>query len=119
MDITEALRIVKALYDGVDPFTGEIYESDSPYQNPNIVRALGAALGALERQDSAQKRQAVLPEKAGKPWADEEDAALLRAYDAGATVKQLAKEHERSTGSIHTRLVRLGRIPAVGNKNAT
>jgi len=118
MDIKEASRILKALYDGVDPFTGEIYEADSPFQNPDMTRALGLALNALQRQEGTSKRQQVLPGQAGKPWSEQEDKALLAAFDAGIKLAQLAKDHQRSRGAIQARLVRLGKIPVAGYKRA-
>ena len=33
MDDGEAVEIIKALADGVDPFTGEVFPPESPYQN--------------------------------------------------------------------------------------
>ena len=49
MDPDRAIEIVKSLADGVDPFTGERYSSDSPYQNADMVRALYLALDGLDR----------------------------------------------------------------------
>jgi hypothetical protein len=119
VDIREALRILRSLYDGVDPFTGEIYESDSALQNPNLVRALGVALAALERRENSQRRQHTVAGNAGKPWSEEEDKAILSAYDAGRKVNELAKELERSTGAIKSRLARFGKIPPASYKSAT
>ena len=33
MEDVEALKIIQALADGVNPQTGEIFSADSPYQN--------------------------------------------------------------------------------------
>jgi hypothetical protein len=48
MDDQHALRILTALANGTDPNTGEIYPPDSPYQSPDVVRALFAATRAIE-----------------------------------------------------------------------
>ncbi len=48
MENTQAVRIISALANGMNPITGEIYSSDSPYQSPDIVRALFVAVRALE-----------------------------------------------------------------------
>jgi hypothetical protein len=40
MDLKAALGIVRDLADGLDPFTGEPFPDDSPYQHPHVVRAL-------------------------------------------------------------------------------
>ena len=43
MDISEARAIIKTLAKGVDPFTGEVFAEDSPYNHPQVIRALFAA----------------------------------------------------------------------------
>ena len=40
MENSKALRIIKILADGVDPTTGEVFDQNSPYQNPDVIRAL-------------------------------------------------------------------------------
>ncbi|NLG77078.1 MAG: hypothetical protein GX535_12655, partial [Xanthomonadaceae bacterium] len=80
MDHTKALNIVSTLANGVNPLTGEVFASDSPYQSPEIVRALFVAARALEKgslpASSASKEVRVrtpgLP-NVGKPWSAEED----------------------------------------------
>ncbi len=53
-----------------------------------------------------------LPENAGMPWTRDEEARLIRAFEAGATIAQLARQHGRTLQAIHGRLYRLGKIPA-------
>ena len=48
MDDSKALAVVSALADGVNPYTGEVFEPDSPYQSADVVRALYIAVRALE-----------------------------------------------------------------------
>jgi hypothetical protein len=52
-----------------------------------------------------------LPENAGKPWAPAEEAELVRAFEAGATISQLARQHGRTRQAIQGRLYRLGKVP--------
>lgn len=111
MQNSEALRIIQALADGVDPTTGEVLEVDSPFQNPQIVRALFAAVDALERRVRAENRSRRLPENAGAPWTKEDDEELSRDFDASVNIPELAKKHRRTQGGIRARLERLGRIP--------
>lgn len=108
MDLSEALRIVRSLADGIDPHTGEVFPDDSPYQNPQVVRALFLAVRALERLEARKRREKHLPERAGKPWTDEEDKALCEGFNAGLTVPQLAQRHKRTEGAIRARLEKLG-----------
>ena len=110
MDLAKAISIIKALSDGVDPYTGEQYSSDSPYQMPDTVRALHLAVMALEKQQKTNLRQQSLPSSAGKLWNDEEDNRLLEAYDAGTGINEISKLHGRTVGAIKSRLVKHGRI---------
>lgn len=85
MEAAEALRIVRALAEGADPETGEMFPEDSPYQRPEVIRTLFAAA------------------------ADEE---LKKEFDGGAKVPNMVKRHGRTHEAIAARLVRLGKIPS-------
>ena len=70
MDTREALRILQLLADGVDPHSGEVFEDTSPYQHPQVVRALFHSVRALESQSGTTAEPAPRPaksEKAEKP----------------------------------------------------
>lgn len=110
MQISDALRILQALADGADPETGEIFGADSPYQRPQVVRALMTAIRALEVQQERERRNRGLPENAGKAWDNEEEKELCQSFDAGISIKELAIRHKRTQGSIQSRLERLGKI---------
>lgn len=114
MQTSEALKIIQALADGADPNTGEIFPENSPYQHPQVVRALLTAVKALGRQDRTERRSRRLPKKAGQPWDDAEDKQLLQGFDARTTITQLARRHERTEGSIRARLEKLGKIQPSG-----
>ena len=110
MELEKAISIIKALSDGVDPYTGEQYPEDSPYQSADTVRALIAAIAALEKQQKSTIRQQSLPGSAGKLWDEEEDNRLLEAYDADTPINNISKLHGRTIGAIKSRLVKHGRI---------
>ena len=114
MQTTEALKIVQALADGVDPNSGEVFADESPYQHPQIVRALLTAARALERQARTEDRNRRLPNRAGKSWDESEDKKLLEGFDAGTDIAHPAKQHERTPGSIRARLEKLGKIQPSG-----
>lgn len=40
MDADRAIEIIQSLADGVDPFKGEQFPSDSPYQQSDTLRAI-------------------------------------------------------------------------------
>jgi hypothetical protein len=117
MQISKALEIVRALADGIDPNTGETFPEGTPYQHPQVIRALMTAVQALDQQLTDQSH-IHSPVRAGKPWDRAEDEQLARDFEAGATVVQLAKRHERTLGSIRSRIEKLvtsahsGQLPA-------
>ena len=111
METSEALRIIESLADGVDPFTGEVFPDNSPFQNPQTVRALFIATRALERLEVRQRRERQLPENTGNAWDDEEEEQLCASFDEGMTIGQLAERHRRTEGAIRSRLGRLGKLP--------
>jgi hypothetical protein len=113
MDHEEALGILQNLSNGSDPFTGKPFPADSPYQHPDVVRALFQAVRAMESAVAAQKRQAARPVggNSGKPWSKEEDERLLGAFDRGQSIDDLAGAHARSRLAIEARLARFGRVP--------
>lgn len=109
MDEIKALAIVSALANGVNPLTGEIFPADSPYQTADVVRALFLARRALETPSKPRAR-AHLPDNAGKRWTDEEDRKLLREFDRGGEIPDLAQAHGRTTAGIQARLEKYGRV---------
>jgi hypothetical protein len=110
MDKEQALEILKALADGVAPYTAEVLAQDSPYQHPQTIRALFLAIAALEKQ----KPKRELPSNVGKAWNEQEDAELGNSFDTGLSIQELAQKHQRTTGAIKSRLIRLGKLTPLG-----
>ncbi len=110
MSPLEAKKIIDALANGVDPETGEILPAQSTFNNPQVIRALFAALKALDSAAKRAERDRSLPSNAGRSWPETEDKELLAIFDAGTPVKEIAEKHGRTQGAIVSRLVRLGRI---------
>jgi hypothetical protein len=111
MTPAEAKQIIEVLAGGVDPATGEVLPDDSPLSSPHVIRALFIAVKALELMAAKPTRPAAAaPGKAGKAWTEDEDQRLVAAFDAGTPVAALARTHERTTGAINSRLIRLGRL---------
>jgi hypothetical protein len=104
MDIVRAKEIISALAEGVDPTTGEVLPDNSVCNKGEIVRAFYAVLNHLD----AKKPKKNMPANAGKPWTTEEDIKLKACYEAGMSRKELCVEFERTSGSITSRLARLG-----------
>ncbi|TAK85586.1 MAG: hypothetical protein EPO20_11320 [Betaproteobacteria bacterium] len=112
MDAAQALAVVRSLANGVDPETGEVFAPETPYQRPQVVRALYEAASALERIERFERRRSQMPQKTGEPWSEEEDRKLLAAFDAGRALQELAAAHERTMGAVRARLLKYGRINA-------
>ena len=110
MDDARAVEILKSLAAGIDPAGGRALADVAALQAPDVVRALLLAADSLESRTRLQRRQAALPRNAGHTWSADEDDRLLRAFDGGATVEQLAAAHERTRAGIEARLVKHGRL---------
>jgi len=110
MESVQALKIIEALADGLNPYTGQSFEGDSVYDNPNTVRALHAAARALEREHDRERRAQRLPENAGEPWSQREDQQLIDEFHRGITPREMASVHRRTVGAITSRLQKKGLI---------
>lgn len=106
MELQRAKELLTALADGIDPLTGEVLPQESVCNRAEIVRALHCVLNALPDKPH--------PENMGKPWTEEDDAALCRMYDAGVTREALCAHFKRSRGGIVSRLAHLGKIEERG-----
>lgn len=112
MEDEQALAILKALAEGVDPVTGERFPADTPWQRADTVRALHRAVAALGSPAAAAARPAPAGRgNAGKPWSKEEDERLVAGFEAGQAVEALAETHGRSRFAIEARLARFGKVP--------
>jgi hypothetical protein len=65
MEIQEALKIMRALANGVNPETGESMEADSICRQPETVRALNRALGRWCNWSSARGTSPLTREESG------------------------------------------------------
>jgi hypothetical protein len=117
MEEARALTIVSALASGVNPLSGEIFSVDSPYQSPDVIRALYSAVRALEAAGRRRTRGSdTASSNAGKPWSEDEDRQLLAGFDGGRPLAELAQAHGRTRGGIQARLIRHGRLTPEGDR---
>jgi len=122
MDRSSVIHQLRAWADGVDPLTGESLPSEHPAQRADTIRTLYAAVALLETDAAQTSRiaraeiagRSQQPRNAGRPWSQDDDSALVKAFDAGTTVASLAATMERTRGAINARLARLGKIEAPG-----
>jgi len=104
MEREDLIRTLSAWRDGVDPSTGATLSSDHPAQRTDFLRVVCAAIDALAAISASGRANA------GRPWSPSEDGLLTQAHQAGMTIAELARAHERTPGAITARLVKLGLI---------
>ena len=110
MSPKEAKEIIETLANGINPDTHAVLSEQSVFNSPQVIRALFVAVKALDGMNKKTEKQKALPSNAGRPWSTEEDNELLKNFDEGTNVKDIAQLHGRTPGSIASRLVRLGKI---------
>jgi hypothetical protein len=116
MDKLKAITIIEALASGTDPLTGEIFPPESPYQHVEVVRALFMATDALKKVKDKNAPPVKGLENRGKPWDQAEDEKLQDAFLDGKTIEELALIHQRTPGSIRSRLEKNRFIDRFGNR---
>lgn len=115
MELIEARAVVKTLAQGIDPTTGEVFPTDSPYNNPTVIRALfrvhelawppgRSKLSLDERRQRNIDRG--IPRNAGLPWSEQDREAVASGFKQGKTLKDLATAFERSLTAINAELIR-------------
>lgn len=108
--IEKSLIILRALSQGVDPTTGEIFPEINPYQRAATNQALYTAIKSLEGRPKRVPRElrTKKPRKIIRYWSIQEERKLRYDFQNGHTFEQLAKQHGRSVLAIRARLVHLG-----------
>ncbi|MBM4163646.1 MAG: hypothetical protein FJ222_04295 [Lentisphaerae bacterium] len=112
MENSKAIEILNSLADGIDPFTHILFPPDSPYQQADVVRALFLAIEALKAPQAPRKASGPARPASARLWTPEEEQRLHDAFAAQKPVSEIAAAHERTTGGITARLIRLGLIEA-------
>lgn len=70
----------------------------------------------IDHIDAVIERANVVYEMQGKPWTEEQDAALADLYRQGATVAELSAALQRAPSSIRARIRRLGKQGRLGSR---
>jgi len=139
VEIEEALRIVRALADGIDPVQADAHPpdanpstrseqalghgadgtapqagagsaGDSLLRNPQVVIALHRAIGALEAQAERESSKKAQPGNAFRYWSKAEDQQVCEELRQGLDFKEIATKHHRTVPSVVARLIKLGKI---------
>jgi hypothetical protein len=120
MELTRSIEIVHALSQGIDPLTGEALPPTSPYEKPEVIRALHTLLVHVRspargpkltpEQKQAANLEKGLPRNAGLAWTDESRTQLAESFGEDTGVDALAARFERTRGSIVAELHRQGLV---------
>ena len=117
MKLSETL---KYLAKGINPETGEILESRSITNTPEVIKVLYEISDELSVLEATKEKVKLTPEQKrsknlseGKPaqshfpWADNEKDGLAADFKVGVSIEGMALEHERSPLAIAIQLEKL------------
>ena len=120
MELNESRNIVKTLAQGIHPTTGEAFPEESPYNDPEVIRALFSILEFVKQTKKPKKsveerRRENLeigrPINSGLPWTEEDRVTVRSGFQEGTTVEKLAATLGRSSGSIVAEVIRQDLVP--------
>ncbi len=120
MELNESRKIVNTLAQGIHPTTGEVFPAGSPYNDPDVIRALFSILESAKfpkrpgksvderRQDNLELGR---PKNSGLPWTEEDRALIRSGFQDGIAVEKLAATLGRSSGAIVAEIIRQDLVP--------
>ncbi len=120
MELYESRKIVNTLAQGIHPTTGEVFSPESPYNDPEVIRALFSILEFVKNSKrpplsvEARRRNNLelgRPKNSGLPWSEEDRALLRSGFQEGTAVKKLATTLARSSGAIVAEIIRQDLVP--------
>jgi len=120
MELTQSRNIVKTLAQGVHPSTGEVFPPESPYNDPEVIRALFSILESVKqsrtpRKSIEERRQQNLevgrPTNSGLPWTEEDRTIVRSGFRDGTAIEKLAAKLERSRSAIVAEVIRQDLVP--------
>lgn len=120
MELYESRNIVKTLAQGIPPVTGEVFPPQSPYNDPEVIRALFSVLEFVKqakrpRKSIEERRRENLeigrPGNSGLPWTEEDRALVRTGFQDGTAIEKLAVTLERSSAAIVAEVIRQDLVP--------
>ena len=107
----EVVEVLSALASGAHPITGQVFEEDSPYNHPRVIRALFGSIELIESCSGRTRRTLEeINREQGRPlrsnmrWSEEEDRRLFGLLEEGVLTAEIASRFERTRGAILSRL---------------
>jgi len=106
--------IIESLANGVNPITGEVFDNDSVYNNPEVIRALFFVLEKVKKsktKKTIEEKQNMnisngKPKNHGLPWTKELKEELKELFKQNKSISELANIFERTKGSIISELLK-------------
>ena len=114
-----AIEILEALLDGADPLTGEVLPRDHVCQEADVMRALHAAVLALQDWDADAPEIRAHPElytkrgrlNAGRPWTEEDCRQLISLHLENTPMEDMCRLLQRRPRGVRNQLIYLGLTP--------
>ena len=103
------ISILEALANGVDPVTGEVLPDTSPYNQPDVIRALFHATKLIPKFKASKKTvedkqhenlEKGLPENHGLPWAESDIHKAVSDYQTEVKIDEIARKLSRKPSAI-------------------
>lgn len=92
------------------PRTGELLLKESVLQDVDVLRALLAAITALDSIRRRTARRAQLPQNVGQRWTESETETLRGKFVGGEALEEIARALGRSIVAVTHRLAKLGLV---------
>lgn len=105
----KTISIIEGLANGIDPITGEVLPNDSPYNHPEVIRALFHVISLIpkvkkpkrtieqKQEDNIQKG---LPKNFGLPWNNSDVQLVINNYNTNVSIEVIANQMFRKASSI-------------------
>ena len=110
--LQKARVVLASLVQGLHPESGVELPKDEIVNNIEVNRAMSTAIMALDRMTARLTRRAMLPDKVGKGWTDDEEQQLKDEFSRSEPLPLIATKHGRTVRAIEGRLERLGLLRA-------
>lgn len=108
----KARVVLQSLVQGLHPESGAELPKQDIVNNIEINRAMSTAVMALDQVAARLTRRAMLPDKVGKGWTEEEEQQLRDEFNRSEPLPLIATKHGRTLRAIEARLERLGLLAA-------
>jgi hypothetical protein len=108
----KARVVLQSLVQGLHPETGAELPKGDIVNHIEVNRAMSTAVMAIDQITARLTRRAMLPEKVGKGWSDEEEQQLKDEFIRSEPLPRIATKHGRTLRAIEARLERLGLLAA-------